>query len=275
MYKGQKSVRGGIEDILLPMDNFRCTQGDFEGNHPYYACDMAGKDSGRDVAYFPFTAVCKATNPSDGNAVWYQSKNKVRFADGTIDYCTIMILHDNDLNGVIVGREYPQGSQMAVEGSKMGNTYGKIGNHLHMEFAKGPFTQKYARNNKGYYLPNGQPIEKCCFADNTKFLTSGNWAWKYLKDVPVNESSLYTCNYNMKVRTGAGTNFACKKVSQLSTDGKKNATSTNGNDDAIYKQGTVFTAKRLINNVDSSVWAQSPSGYICIKDNKQVYCTKK
>ncbi len=275
MYKGQKSIRGGIEDILIPMENFRCTQGDFEGNHPWYACDMAGKDGGRDVAFFPFTAICKATNPSDGNAVWYQSKNKVRFADGSIDYCTIMVLHDNDLNGVVVGREYPQGSQMAVEGNKMGTTYGKIGNHLHMEFAKGPFTKQYAKNNKGYYLPNGTAIEKCCFADGTKFLNSGNWAWKYLKDVPVNESTLYVCNYNMKVRSGAGINFACKKVNQLSADGKKHATSTDGNADAIYKKGTVFTARRIINNSDGSIWAESPSGYICIKDNKQVYCTKK
>ena len=150
----------------------------------------------------------------------------------------------------------------------MGTTYGKIGNHLHMEFAKGPFTKKYKKNDRGYYLPNGQPIEKCCFAYNTNFLTSKDWNWKYLE-------TLYICNYNMKVRTGSGTNFACKKVSQLSEDGKKHATSTNANDDAIYKKGTVFTAKRIINNANGSVWAESPSGYICIKDNKQTYCSKK
>lgn len=194
MNKGQTSVRGGIEDILIPMYNFNCTQGDFEGNHPSYACDMAGKDTGREMAYFPFSAICMAINQNDGNAVWWQSQNKVRFADGTIDYCTIMVLHDNSLDGISVGAKYPQGHQMAVEGNKMGTTYGQIGNHLHFEIAKGKFTKQYAHNNKGYYLPNGMAIEKACFADGTNFIgNSKTWKWKYLKDVPVD-----TCPYKSK-----------------------------------------------------------------------------
>lgn len=194
MKEGQTSKRAGIEDILIPMYNFNCTQGDFEGNHPSYACDMAGKDTGREIAYFPFSAICMAINADDGNAVWWQSQDKVRFADGTIDYCTIMVLHDNSLDGIKVGAKYPQGHQMAVEGNKMGTTYGQIGNHLHFEIAKGKFTKQYAHNNKGYYLPNGMAIEKACFADGTNFIgNSKTWKWKYLKDVPVN-----TCPYKSK-----------------------------------------------------------------------------
>lgn len=185
MKAGQTSVRGGIEDILIPMENFKCTQGDFEGNHPYYACDMAGKDAGRELAYLPFSAVCKAVDSTqNGNAVCWESLSPVRFADGTIDYCVVMVIHDNDLSGIAPGVVYPQGHQMAQEGTAGFAT----GNHLHMEFAKGRFTAMYAKNDKGYYLPNGQPIENCCFSDGTVFINSANWNWKLTNDVAVNTS---------------------------------------------------------------------------------------
>lgn len=185
MKKGQTSKRGGYEDILIPMENFRVSQGDFEGNHPYYACDMTGKDSGKEVAYMPFSGRCIAMDLKNGNAVWWQSLEPVRFADGTIDYATIMVIHDNDMSGIYVGATYAQGHQMAQEG----NAGFATGNHLHLEIAKGKFTSMYAKNAKGYFLPNGLPIEKCCFADGTTFLNSKNWDWKYTKDVPVSNNS--------------------------------------------------------------------------------------
>lgn len=181
MKKGQTSKRGGYEDILLPMEYFNCSQGDFVGNHPSYACDMTGKDSGRDYAYFPFSAKCVAMDIKNGNAVWWESLSPVRFADGSIDYCTIMIVHDNNMGGIFVGVTYAQGNQMAQEG----NAGNATGNHLHLEIAKGKFTKMYAQNAKGYYLPNGIAIETCCFADDTIFLNSANWGWKYTNDVPV------------------------------------------------------------------------------------------
>lgn len=79
---------------------------------------------------------------------------------------------------------------------------------------------------------------------------------------------------DMNVRTGAGTNYAQKKVKDLTADGKKNATSTNLNDKAAYKKGTRFTALEIINK--NGVWARTPSGYVCIKGTSgKVYCEKK
>ena len=77
----------------------------------------------------------------------------------------------------------------------------------------------------------------------------------------------------MNVRSGSSTNSAILKVKDLSEDGKKHATSQNYNDNAVYKEKTVFTAKEIINN-GNSVWATSPSGYICLKDSNQIYCEK-
>ena len=64
--------------------------------------------------YAPFDVVCVGVDGPDlGNAVFWQSQNKVRFADGTIDYATIMIIHDNNLDGIRVGVKYSQGTQIA------------------------------------------------------------------------------------------------------------------------------------------------------------------
>lgn len=216
MKKGQTSVRGGIQDILIPMEFFRCLQGDFEGNHPSYACDMSGKDTGRDLCFAPCDVVCVATNPNDGNTVWWQSQNKVRFADGTIDYLAMMIIHDNNLDGIYIGAKYSQGQQIAQEGTAgMAN-----GNHLHIEFAKGKLTSKYAKNAKGYYLPNSIAIETVCFADGTTFMTSSNWGWKYTKDVPVTSASKPSAITGSSAKYGVGTLVCTNTLATSSAGGK-------------------------------------------------------
>lgn len=68
---------------------------------------------------------------------------------------------------------------------------------------------------------------------------------------------------DMYVRTGAGPSYAAKKVKDLTADGKKHATSTNANADAVYKKGTVFSALEIIN--ENGIWAKTPSGYVCIQ----------
>ena len=78
----------------------------------------------------------------------------------------------------------------------------------------------------------------------------------------------------MRVRAGAGTNYRQKLVAELTKDGKKNATSKNEKAPACYKKGTVFTAKKITVNKDGSVWAKTPSGYVCIRDKVYIYCEK-
>lgn len=78
----------------------------------------------------------------------------------------------------------------------------------------------------------------------------------------------------MKVRTGAGTNYRQKLVKELTTDGRKNATSTNLNAYSCYKKGTIFTALQIIKS-GNDYWAKTPSGYICIAQGNTQYCKKK
>lgn len=230
MEKGQISKRGGYEDILFPMTVCNITQGDFEGTHAgTYAVDLAGKDTGRDLFYAPFSVVCKAIDSVNGNAVWWESQNKVRFADGTIDYATIMIVHDNSLGGIYVGAKYKQGIQIAQEG-----TAGKAtGNHLHFEIAKGKYDHMYDQNSYGtYHLPNNMPMENACFMDNTEIIR-GKADWKYLKDVKVeSKPSKPSKKPDQVLSVGSVVTSVAMKVAI--PKGKSTAVDTINGDECIY-----------------------------------------
>lgn len=108
--------------------------------------------------------------------------------------------------------------------------------------------------------------------------TTNDLGWMDESSITLVGSSYSKGNYktlgNMNVRTGAGTNYAIKKVNQLTADGKRNATSANANANAVYKTGTIFTALEIISN-NYGTWAKTPSGYVCIKGaSGTVYCSK-
>jgi hypothetical protein len=81
--------------------------------------------------------------------------------------------------------------------------------------------------------------------------------------VKFDAGSTYTLTADLNVRTGAGTNYSIKKVKDLTTDGKKNCTSTNSSANAVLKSGTKVTALEVI-YVGSDIWLRIPSGYICV-----------
>lgn len=77
------------------------------------------------------------------------------------------------------------------------------------------------------------------------------------------------------VRTGAGTEFKIKKYQDLTKDGQKNTVRQKRNADAQYKKGTRFTAQSIVTAKNGSIWAKTPSGYVCIESSKNtVYCKK-
>ncbi len=87
---------------------------------------------------------------------------------------------------------------------------------------------------------------------------------------PFKKGNVYTLTVDVKVRETAGTNAKWKTVSQLTEDGKKNATSKNANDYAVLKTGTRVTVQEL-KTIGSDIWAKIPSGYICLRYNGKNY----
>lgn len=78
----------------------------------------------------------------------------------------------------------------------------------------------------------------------------------------------YTTQVILKVRSGAGTNYAQKSYNQLTSDGKANAYSRGVNVGCL-KAGTKVTCQE-IRQVGNDIWIRIPSGWIAgIYQNKK------
>lgn len=183
MIRGQKSVRGGIEDFLCPFENFYMTAGagEIPTHYGNMASDIRGSVPGAKEPYYaPCTVVCYAVYPESGQAMW-QSVNKVRFANGRIDYATFCTVHDSSFDAY-VGLRIPQGNQIGNMGTKGYAT----GVHCHIEVSQSA-DKTWFKNSYGNWMFNNEyDIEDCFFMDNVNIL-HGMGNWKYLKDVPVQE----------------------------------------------------------------------------------------
>ena len=182
MLKGEKSTRGGIEDLLCPFTDMYITQGTEGSSHKgTKAIDVRGRERGVRYPYYaPCTVKCIKTYPNNGQVMW-QSVNKVRFSDGSIDYVTFMTAHDNTMDS------YP--GQIVSQGSQLGNMGNKgyaTGVHCHIEVSKGNDTT-WKINSYGTYCFNNQiDFDNAFFMDNTTIL-NGKGNWKYTYDIIVED----------------------------------------------------------------------------------------
>lgn len=171
-----------MEKILFPVKIMNITQG-MNGGHSHKgtkAIDCGWVNEENKKLYAPFTGKI-AQIKTDSNAVWFQSKEKVLFADGTIDYATVRTIHDNDVSDLYVGKEIKQGEYYY----KMGNKGNATGIHVHIEISKGHVTG-YAPQNKygNWEMPNTINVyDGFCLADDTVVQDGEGYTWKRAKDV--------------------------------------------------------------------------------------------
>ena len=184
-----------MEKAVFMMDYLNITQ---KANNEFShkgdkAIDIAGKDSGIDNFIAPFTGVIKKISTSD-NTVWLESKEKVKYADGTIDYMTIFTTHDNDILNLKVGNTIKQGEIYYQEGTR-GNA---TGNHIHLAVGKGKFTGSgWQKNEYGVWIINNQyDVHKALFLlDTVKIINDGNYNWiktNVLNETVNNNEIIYT-----------------------------------------------------------------------------------
>ena len=125
------------EKILFPMQTLKVTNTNHTGK---IAMDFGGAFSS-DGTHFedvtaPFTGTIRYMETSY-NAVWFESDNMVQFADGTVDYCTLLFLHDNDIGNLSVGMTVSQGAVFYQEGGMGPGGPQSYSTHLHVECMKG------------------------------------------------------------------------------------------------------------------------------------------
>lgn len=77
---------------------------------------------------------------------------------------------------------------------------------------------------------------------------------------------VYTLQTELKVRTGAGTNYSAKKYSQLTADGKRH----DADGDGALDKGTRVTC-REVKIVSGNTWIKTPSGWLAAIYNGKVY----
>ena len=182
MKKDQKSIRNGIEDFLCPFTDMYITQGsNMKPTHMgIMANDVRGYSQGVRYPYYaPCKLKCIKLFESSGQVMW-QSLNKVRFANGRIDYATIMTAHDDTMDAT-VGQIVEQGQQLGNMGAK-GNATGV---HCHIQISPSNDTS-WTKNNYGiYHFNNEYDLDDCYFTDNTNILEGFGGNWKKTTDIVV------------------------------------------------------------------------------------------
>lgn len=84
----------------------------------------------------------------------------------------------------------------------------------------------------------------------------------------------FTITDCMNVRTGAGTNYPVKTVSQITVNGRECVVDKSASAQAVFKSGTEITAlevKAVYSPQRIDVWFRCPSGWICARMGEEVY----
>lgn len=206
---GQTLTKNGYQVLLFPMEVMNITQGNNVGTHlGTNALDNAGKDTGIDQTIAPCDMKLVAYDSAkNGNAVFFESLNKVYFRDGSLDYATFMFIHDNNIEDIKSwaksGKTWKQGQTFGDEGAAGYAT----GNHCHMEVAKGKYSHMYDRNAQGtYHLPNNVSADLAFVTDGTTIKNKGSFAnWADSSVIKVSTPS--TPNANSEVLNAVPNDF--------------------------------------------------------------------
>ena len=173
MVRGQKASLNGIELFLCPFENLYITCGPNESK--FHKGVMAWDVSGTQAqSYFaPATSKCLKLYPESGQSMW-QTIGNVRCPNGYVGIVTYMIVHDNDISDLYVGKIVNMGERLGEFGDK-GNADGQ---HCHIEFSQGSDTSWFKNQYGNYMFNNEKDPEEVCFMDNTNILNgSGNWRY--------------------------------------------------------------------------------------------------
>lgn len=172
----------GYEVALFPMPYLYMTQ-DEGGDYSHtgtYNIDFVGYNGSSTIAMAPLYAPCTMKvisyhpGQTGGNAVIFESVNKVHFADGTLDYMTLMFMHCNAPPYTSVGQVVRQGQLCYRTGS-----YGYVtGDHVHSCLGQGQGGTFVQRPSGNYDLSNRIHYWNGVYVNDTTIVQGYNHDWK-------------------------------------------------------------------------------------------------
>lgn len=231
-----------------------------------YPVDEACEDSGKSYMYCPCDkmTVKRVYGVGSGgtNTVWLESTEKVFFADGTTDYCTLLVTHPDDsaLKNIRKGQVFTRKERLFTEGKD-----GATGNHFHFSAGKGRMSGNgWIKNSKGKWVLDCEkgafPPEKLFYLDKSFTRTVKNGGLSFSVLPPQYEKGSYRVTADLlNVRTGPGTDYKKKSFSSMSEDAQRKILILAGYKADGYVKGLTFTVLGTENN-----WGRTPSGWVCL-----------
>ncbi len=180
-----------MEKAIFPMKYLNISQG-INGGYSHLGTmqlDLLGKGTGNDDVFAPYTGVIKKIYPT-ANSVWLESINPVLYADGTIDYMTMLFSHANDISNLYVGKVINQKEVFYHEGTK-GNVTGA---HVQIDVGKGKFTGTgWHQNEYGNWIINNEinPTKALWLLEDTIIINDKGYDWKITESATVEEDTTY------------------------------------------------------------------------------------
>lgn len=165
----------GQDLALFPANSMCVTQGAYDD---YSHMDQNALDiqPTGGMAFAPFNAqiVRKDAGEALCNGIWIQSTDKVRYADGSYDYMTVLFMHDDNIDNLSVGQMLTQGEYFYQSGTT-GNSSGA---HIHVAVYRGQY-------NENMHFGSGDvDVEDAFFVmDDTVIHEDYGLSWVYVSDV--------------------------------------------------------------------------------------------
>lgn len=172
----------GLENALFPLKHLYVTNNEAGHKKGSMAIDIVEWSTNGQVLKAPLYAPvsCKVVEvgsiATDTPHVTWESLDKVNFVDGSVDYMTISLSHDDNFDTYKVGDVVSQGEIFGHTGTRTASIVG-MGDHCHLIIGKGKFT-KYTKVQEAYTLENQYHSYLALGVNDTIINKTGGYTWK-------------------------------------------------------------------------------------------------
>ena len=175
MQQGQKlNDSEGNQVALFPLDYMYITQGEFgEFSHQgSRAIDFVGRPPNRERYPYYAPVDLKMVYHGGLGSYYYESLEPVRWVNGTLDYITVWVVHDD--TDYPLGRIVQQGGLLG----RTGTTGYVTGDHAHIEVAQGKFAGGYHNEFDVFMLHNQVSMINVFAINDTDIDEDYGYNWK-------------------------------------------------------------------------------------------------